>query len=73
MLLQKVREIKEYCEAEEIDLIIFDCELTPTQIRNIEAETDVRVIDRTTLILDILYRQLEIQCSEVILCLEHHL
>ena len=49
----KLIEIKEYCEAEEIDLIIFDCELTPTQIRNIEAETDVRVIDRTTLILDI--------------------
>ena len=49
----KLTEIKEYCEAEEIDLIIFDCELTPTQIRNIEAETDVRVIDRTTLILDI--------------------
>ena len=49
----KLIEIKEYCEAEEIDLIIFDCELTPTQIRNIEAETDVRVVDRTTLILDI--------------------
>ena len=49
----KLIEIKEYCEAEEIDLIIFDCELTPTQIRNIEHETDVRVVDRTTLILDI--------------------
>ncbi len=49
----KLIEIKDYCEAEEIDLIVFDCELTPTQIRNIEAETDVRVIDRTTLILDI--------------------
>ncbi len=49
----KLIEIKEYCEAEEIDIIIFDCELTPTQIRNIERETDVRVVDRTTLILDI--------------------
>lgn len=49
----KLIEIKEFCENEEIDLIIFDCELTPTQIRNIEAETDVRVVDRTTLILDI--------------------
>ena len=49
----KLLEIKEYCEAHEIDLLIFDCELTPTQIRNIEAETDVRVVDRTTLILDI--------------------
>lgn len=49
----KLIEIKDFCEAEEIDLIIFDCELTPTQIRNIEQETDVRVVDRTTLILDI--------------------
>lgn len=49
----KLIEIKEFCEAEDIDLILFDCELTPTQIRNIEAETDVRVVDRTTLILDI--------------------
>ena len=32
---------------------MFDSELSPTQIKNIEAETDVRVIDRTTLILDI--------------------
>ena len=49
----KLIEIKEFCETEEIDLIIFDCELSPTQIRNIESETDVRVVDRTTLILDI--------------------
>ena len=49
----KLEEIKEYCEAEEIDLIIFDLELSPVQIRNIEKETDVRVIDRTMLILDI--------------------
>ena len=49
----KLVEIKEYCEAEDIDLIIFDLELSPVQIRNIEKETDVRVIDRTMLILDI--------------------
>lgn len=49
----KLEEIKEYCENNDIDLIIFDMELTPTQIRNIEVETDVRVIDRTMLILDI--------------------
>ena len=49
----KLEEIREYCENEEIDLIIFDLELTPVQIRNIEAATDVRVIDRTMLILDI--------------------
>lgn len=49
----KLEEIKELCMQQEIDLLIFDCELSPTQIRNIEAETDVRVIDRTMLILDI--------------------
>ena len=49
----KLEEIKDYCEREDIDLIIFDLELSPVQIRNIEAATDVRVIDRTMLILDI--------------------
>ena len=49
----KLEEIKDYCDAEDIDLIIFDLELSPVQIRNIEAATDVRVIDRTMLILDI--------------------
>lgn len=49
----RLEEIAEYCKNDEIDLIIFDRELSPTQIRNIEKETDVRVIDRTMLILDI--------------------
>lgn len=49
----KLDEIREYCQAEEIDLIIFDLELSLVQIRNIEAAADVRVIDRTMLILDI--------------------
>ena len=46
-------ELKEVCQSQEIDLIIFDCELSPTQIRNLEFETEVRIIDRTMLILDI--------------------
>lgn len=46
-------EVKEFCENNDIDLLIFDCELTPSQQRNIENETDIRVIDRTMLILDI--------------------
>ncbi len=49
----KLDEITKFCQNEDIDLLIFDCELTPTQIRNIEEKTDVRVIDRTMLILDI--------------------
>lgn len=49
----KLAEIAELCREQEIDLIVADSELSPTQIRNIEKETDTRVIDRTTLILDI--------------------
>lgn len=49
----RLGELAEACRAMEIDLIIFDCELTATQVRNIEKITQVRVIDRTTLILDI--------------------
>lgn len=49
----RLEEISEVCRAQDIDLIIADSELTPTQIKNIELESDVRVIDRTMLILDI--------------------
>lgn len=49
----KLKEIAELCEQQEIDLLVFDCELSPTQIRNIETETNTRTIDRTMLILDI--------------------
>ena len=46
-------EVKELCGSLGAELLIFDCELTASQIRNGEDETDVRVIDRTMLILDI--------------------
>ncbi len=49
----KLTEIKEICGSQEIDIIVCDSELTPTQIKTLEAETNVRTIDRTTLILDI--------------------
>jgi GTP-binding protein HflX len=49
----KLEEIAEFCKNYEIDLIIFDHEMTATQIRNVEDATGVRVIDRTMLILDI--------------------
>jgi GTP-binding protein HflX len=49
----KLLEIKEFCEQTQADLLIFDDELTGTQIRNIESVTGIRVIDRTMLILDI--------------------
>ncbi|MGN0595266.1 MAG: GTPase HflX [Hominimerdicola sp.] len=49
----RLEEMAEICEREEIDQIIFDCELTATQIRNIEDVCKVHTIDRTMLILDI--------------------
>lgn len=49
----KLIEAEEFCSVQEIDLIICDGELTPSQIRNIENATKVKVIDRTQLILDI--------------------
>ncbi len=49
----KLAEMTDICRGQEIDLIVADSELSPTQIKNIENATDVRVIDRTTLILDI--------------------
>ena len=49
----KLAEISDYVKSDDIDLIVFDLELSPIQIRNIENQTDVRVIDRTMLILDI--------------------
>ena len=51
----KLEELNELCKAQEAGLVIFDCELTPSQIRNIEdsLEGEVRVIDRSMLILDI--------------------
>ena len=49
----KLIEIKEYCEENEIEVVIFDDELSPTQLRNIERELNIRILDRTNLILDI--------------------
>ena len=50
----KLQEINEYVEAEEIDMIIFDDELSGSQIRNIEKEIEnVKILDRPNLILDI--------------------
>ncbi|MDR1755862.1 MAG: GTPase HflX [Culturomica sp.] len=50
----KLEEIRQYVEEQEIDLVVFDDELTPTQLRNVENELKgVKVLDRTNLILDI--------------------
>lgn len=49
----RLQELKEQLEPLEAELVVFDHELTGIQVRNIEEILDVRVIDRTTLILDI--------------------
>lgn len=49
----KLEEIREYVKANDIELVIFDDELSPSQLRNIEKELELKVLDRNNLILDI--------------------
>jgi len=49
----KVSELKELCEQQNCDLVIFDEELSPSQQRNLEDAIDRHIMDRTALILDI--------------------
>jgi GTP-binding protein HflX len=49
----KIEEITAFVEENRIDIAIFDDELTPSQLRNIEKELGCRILDRTNLILDI--------------------
>ncbi|WP_055668030.1 GTPase HflX [Desnuesiella massiliensis] len=53
----KVEEIASLCQAYRADIIIFDDELSGSQVRNLEEATGVKVIDRTTLILEIFSRR----------------
>jgi GTP-binding protein HflX len=49
----KLEEIKDYCQQKNVRVLIFDDELSGSQINNIEKATDVKTIDRSDLILDI--------------------
>lgn len=49
----KLGQVKDFVKEEEIDMVIFDDELSPSQLRNIERELSCRILDRTNLILDI--------------------
>lgn len=49
----KIQEIKEYIKENGIELVIFDDELSPSQLRNIERELECKILDRNILILDI--------------------
>lgn len=53
----KLEEISEYIRSHEIDTVIFDDDLSPTQLRNIEKALECKVLDRTFLILDIFARR----------------
>ncbi|WP_461448569.1 GTPase HflX [Mucilaginibacter sp.] len=49
----RLEDIKVFVKEEEIDIVVFDDELTPSQLRNIENELQVKILDRNNLILDI--------------------
>lgn len=53
----KLEEIRCYVKEAGIDIAVFDDELSPSQVRNIEKELEIRVVDRTNLILDIFARR----------------
>ncbi|MGA8029444.1 MAG: GTPase HflX [Bryobacteraceae bacterium] len=53
----KLTEIEERVHADGIDTVIFDHELTPTQLRNLERRLDAKILDRNQLILDIFARR----------------
>ena len=61
----KVEEIKAFYEEAEANLIIFNDELSPSQIRNLEEELECKVIDRTMLILDIFSRRAKTREAQV--------
>ncbi len=53
----KLEEIKTYCQAEKMDVLIFDDDLSPSQLRNLEKELKLKIYDRSLLILDIFLKR----------------
>lgn len=53
----KLEEIAAYVQSEEIDIVVFDDELSPSQLRNIENVLKIKILDRSNLILDIFARR----------------
>lgn len=53
----KLDEIMQYVKAEGVSIVVFDDELSPSQIRNIEQVLECKILDRTNLILDIFARR----------------
>ncbi len=61
----KVQELKETCENWAVNLVVFDDDLSPAQAKNLEKLLNVRVIDRTELILDIFARHAKSTQSKI--------
>ncbi|HDR89343.1 MAG TPA: GTPase HflX [Bacteroidetes bacterium] len=61
----KMREIAECVKEQEADLLIFDDELSPSQLRNVEQMAKCKVLDRTSLILDIFARRARTSYAKV--------
>ena len=53
----KLEEMKQFVKAKEIDVVIFDDELSPSQVRNLEKELHIKIYDRSLLILDIFLKR----------------
>jgi len=49
----KLEDIRAYVKAKDIDMVVFDDDLTPSQVRNLEAELECKILDRSLLILNI--------------------
>ena len=61
----KLKEIAEFIETNDIDLVICDDELSPSQIRNIEKTLNRKILDRTNLILDIFAKRAQTAAAKV--------
>ena len=61
----KLEEIFQYVKAEEIDMVVFDDELGPSQLRNLERVLECKILDRTNLILDIFAKRAQTAHAKV--------
>ncbi len=61
----KLEEIRQYVKAAEIDMVVFDDELSGSQIRNLEKALECKIIDRTNLILDIFAKRAQTSHAKV--------
>ncbi len=61
----KLNDVKEYIELNDVNIAVFDDELSPSQIRNIEATLQCKILDRTHLILDIFSKRAQTAHAKV--------